>query len=169
MMVRDPFRMMFVPPIAVVPRMMVIPITVGAAPILVMLRPLGMMPPDPSWMMVVPPIRVMPRMMLVPITIVVGMCHHRRSREEGRQRCGGEKRSKFHSGYLLRKAQWEVGIHLTSINTMHRKCQFQAPKKPEKKPPKYRHKSPQVVVTLQILQMKCGVADYENTWTLLQD
>lgn len=168
-MVLDPFRMMFVPPIAVVPRMMVIPITVGAAPIFVMLGPLRMMPPDPSWMMVVPPIRVMPRVMLVPITIVVGMCHHRRSREEGRQCCGSEKCSKFHSWYLLEKGQWEMGIHLTPINTMHRKCQFQAPKKRQEKPQIAAVNRAPIVATAQILQMKCGVADYENTWTLLQD
>lgn len=141
MMVRDPFRMIFVPPIAVVPRMMAIPIAVGTSPILVMLGPFGMMAPDPARMMVVPPIGIVPRMVLVPITIVVRMCHNRRSREEGRQCCGCEKCSKSHSGYLLRKGQWEVGIHLTSINTMHRKCQFQRQRNPEKKP-QFRSKSP---------------------------
>ncbi len=103
MMVFDPFRMMFVPPIAVVPRMMIVPIAVGAAPISMPFGPFRMMPPDPSGVIVVPPVGIVPRMMPVPITIVLGMCHHRRSREEGRQCCGGEKCSKFHSWYLLRK------------------------------------------------------------------
>jgi len=73
-------------------------------------------------------------MMFVPVTIMMmlGVCHHRRSREERSQSCPGEKSSKFHSWYLL-KEQWEVEkIHLTGSNTMHRKCQFHELKKPKK-------------------------------------
>jgi hypothetical protein len=45
--------------------------------------------------------------MFVPVTIMMlGVCHHRRSREERSQSCPGEKSSKFHSWYLL-KEQWK--------------------------------------------------------------
>jgi hypothetical protein len=64
--------------------------------------------------------------------MMLGVCHHRRSREERSQSCPGEKSSKFHSWYLL-KEQWEVEkIHLTGSSTMHRKCQFQRSKKSTK-------------------------------------
>src|SRR5882757_2974210 len=134
MMFTDPVGTVFVPPRAVVPRMMVVPIAVGATPIIVTLGPFGVMPIDPARMIIMPPIGVVPCMMFVPVTIMMmlGVCHHRRSREERSQSCPGEKSSKFHSWYLL-KEQWEVEkIHLTGSNTMHRKCQFQALKKAQK-------------------------------------
>jgi len=107
MMFTDPVGTVLVPPRAIVPRMMVVPIAVGAPPLTVSLRPFGMMPVDPTRVIVVPPIGVVPRMMFVPITItMLGVCHHRRSGEERSQSCPGEKSSKFHSWYLL-KEQWK--------------------------------------------------------------
>lgn len=106
MMSLDPFRMVLGPPIAVVPYMMVVPVAVGAAPLGVSRGPFGMMLPDPSGVIFVPPQRVVPRMMVVPITIAARVRHRRRSREDCRQCCGGEKCSKFHSWYLLGREQW---------------------------------------------------------------
>ena len=82
MMFADPIGAVFVPPRAVVPRMMVVPIAVGAAPVIVGLGPFGMMPVDPAGVIVMPPIGIVPSTMFVPITIMMlGMGDHRRSCE----------------------------------------------------------------------------------------
>ena len=108
MMFTDPVGTVLVPPRAVVPRVMVVPIAVGATPILVVLSPFGMMPVHPAGMIFMPPIGIVPRMMFVPIAVMMmlGMGYHRRSREERGQCCASEKSSKFHSWYLL-KEQWK--------------------------------------------------------------
>ena len=91
MMFADPIGTVFVPPRAVVPRMMVVPIAVGVAPLVVSLGPFGVMPVNPAGVIIMPPIGIVPRMMIVPITIMMlGMCDHRRSREERGQCCTGE-------------------------------------------------------------------------------
>src|SRR5882757_3818740 len=124
MMFTDPVGTVFVPPRAVMPRMMVVPIAVGATPIIVTLGPFGVMPVDPARVIVVPPIGVVPCMMFVPVTIMMmlGVCHHRRSREE------------FEVSFLVppERAVEVEKIHLTWSNTMHRKCQFQRSKKSTK-------------------------------------
>jgi hypothetical protein len=103
MMFTDPVGTVFVPPIAGMPLMTGVPIAVGAAPITMILGPFGVMPIDPAGMVFMPPIGIVPRMMIVPVTIMLGMCDHRRHREERGQCCTGEKCSKFHSWYLLVK------------------------------------------------------------------
>jgi hypothetical protein len=60
MMFVDPFRMMVVPPTAVAPHVMVIPIAIGDAPLRIYPHPLAMMVPHPTGVVLMPPIRVVP-------------------------------------------------------------------------------------------------------------
>jgi len=106
MMCADPFRVVVVPPTAVVPYVMLVPVAVDGAPIGVYLDPFGMMMPDPSGVVFVPPTRVVPYVMVVPITVVARMRDRRCSGEDGCERCGGAYCSKFHSRYLLDDEQW---------------------------------------------------------------
>jgi hypothetical protein len=73
MMLVDPFRMVVVPPSAVAPYVMLVPVAVDGAPIGVYLDPFGMMVPDPSGVVCVPPTRVVPYVMLVLITVISRM------------------------------------------------------------------------------------------------
>ena len=105
MMCADPFRMVVVPPAAVVPYVMLVPVAVDGAPIGVNLDPFGMMMPDPTGVMFVPPDRVVPYVMVIPITVISRVRDRRRSREDRSQGSGGEDRSKFHSCYLLDRSR----------------------------------------------------------------
>src|SRR5579863_3091742 len=96
MMLTYPFRMVFVPPAAIAPYMMVVPVAVVGAPSGMTLGPFGMMPPDPLGVIFVPPPLVVPHMTIVPITIVIRMRDHRRNREEGCNCGDGEDSSKLH-------------------------------------------------------------------------
>jgi hypothetical protein len=126
MMFANPFRMILVPPSAVAPHMMVVPIAVVLTPIRVRPGPFRMMMVDPARMVVMPPVRIAPFMMLVPVTItVVRMCNHWRSREQRSQGCGGEDGSKFHSWIPPEETEQRRDDRLTSSITMHRQCQFQ--------------------------------------------
>ena len=73
MMFVDPFRMVVVPPSAVAPYVMLVPVAVDGAPIGVRLDPFRMMMPDPSGVVCVPPTRVVPYVMIVPVTVVARM------------------------------------------------------------------------------------------------
>ena len=101
MMYADPFRMVVVPPSAVVPHVMLVPVAIDGAPIRIHRDPFGMMMPNPSGVMFMPPGRIMPYVMVVPITVVARMRNRRRSRKDGCQGRGGEYCSKFHSWYGL--------------------------------------------------------------------
>src|ERR1700683_4847716 len=97
-MFTNPFGMVVVPPTAVVPHMRFVVVAVVGPPLWICLNPFRMMRVNPARMVVMPPVRVVPLVMFVPVTVVVlGMCNHRRSREQCRHGCGGENRSKFHS------------------------------------------------------------------------
>jgi len=69
----DPFRMVVVPPTAVAPYVMLVPVAVAGAPPGVHLDPFGMMMPNPCRVVFVPPGRVVPYVMVVPITVVARM------------------------------------------------------------------------------------------------
>ena len=133
MMFADPFRMMVVPPIPTVPYVKFVIVAIDDAPLGVNRDPFGMMVPDPAGVMCMPPARVVPDVVVVPVTVMVRMCHHRRSREQGGQGSGGKYCSKFHSWYLLEENKGKSsGTRPHSINTMHRRCQFQAIENREK-------------------------------------
>src|ERR1700685_1754514 len=101
MMFANPFRMIVVPPAAVVPHMSFVIVAVVHAPLRIDGNPFRMMGIDPARMIVMPPLRVVPFMVRVPVAVMVRMSHHRRSREQSSQSRGGEKCSKFHLDYLL--------------------------------------------------------------------
>ena len=100
MMFVDPFRMILVPPSAVAPNMVFVPVAVVVTPFRICVHPFGMMMVDPVRMVVVPPMRVAPFMMLIPVTVVMlGMCNHRRNRK---QRCEGRSgKKKFEVSFLV--------------------------------------------------------------------
>ena len=66
-MLVDPGDVVIIPPVAVVPLMMVIPVAIGSIPGGVMPGPLGMVLPDPLWMVFVPPVGIVPVMVVVPV------------------------------------------------------------------------------------------------------
>jgi len=61
----DPVAMVFVPPVAVVPGVGIVPIAVVVAPIGMILDPLRMMPIHPAAIMVMPPVGIAPFVMIV--------------------------------------------------------------------------------------------------------
>jgi len=94
MVLAHPLRMIVVPPTAISPHMMVIPIAVVLPPFRISGRPFGMMVVNPARMVVMPPVRVVPLMMVVvPIAPMFCTSNRRRSREQGCQGRGGEKSS----------------------------------------------------------------------------
>ncbi len=91
MMYANPFRMMVIPPGAVVPHMVVVIVAVCDTPVGVNSDPFRMMDIDPARVMFMPPRRVMPHMMLVPISVMtVRMRNNRRRCEQCCQRGGRE-------------------------------------------------------------------------------
>src|SRR6185437_1998182 len=83
-MLLDPFRIVFVPPVAVVPAIVVVPIAVGVAPLGITGGPLRMMLPHPSGIMRMPPVNVMPFVMLVVVAPSVMLFSVSRARRHGR-------------------------------------------------------------------------------------
>ena len=77
---RDPSRIVSVPPIAVAPMMMFVPVAVCAAPFGMVHGPFGMILPEPLGTMLMPPFVVMPMVVLVmvaPSMMLVGVWAHR--------------------------------------------------------------------------------------------
>src|SRR5271167_978607 len=106
MMRVDPFRMMVVPPRAVVPHMIFVIVAVVGAPLGIHGNPFRMMRVDPAGVMFMPPARVMPDVTAVPVPVVtVRMSNHGSSREQRCEGSGGENCSKFHSSNLLLRAR----------------------------------------------------------------
>jgi len=133
MMFTDPVGTVFVPPRAVMPRMMVVPIAVGATPIIVTLGPFGVMPIDPA------------RVIVVATNLSCAMHDVRPNRHHDARRVPPPAQPRRAQPKLPRREEFEVSflvpperavevekIHLTRSNTMHRKCQFQRSKKSTK-------------------------------------
>jgi hypothetical protein len=93
MMLMDPFRMVFFPPVAIMPMMVFIPIAVPS--------PFRVMPSDPIRMMLEPPATGVPLMMRVVVTpamlMLVGVHKSRHSREESCYHRTRHKCSPFHT------------------------------------------------------------------------
>src|SRR5208283_1265910 len=111
MMFAHPFRMMVVPPCAIVPDVRFVVVAVIDAPLGIYRHPLGMMVVNPSGMILMPPMHVMPFVMRVPVAVVAVVIRvrgNRRGREQRGQSGAGEKCSEFHCWYLLRSEQYWV-------------------------------------------------------------